>query len=474
LPDRPHALAKRELPDREVELVAEDAFTRGLIYVRRETPATSITERDILLVLRKSGVKMTDHVTARVADGVARINASDKTEMRFLVAQGTAAVPGADAELIWAVATTPKQKHHTDTNGQSDFRNLEDTGNVTEGQLLLTVVPATRGKPGVDIFGDTIRPRGGRAANVRRGRNVSVSSDGTQYFARQNGRIRFAYGVLSVESVYEINSSVDYAVGNVDFNGPVIVHGDVRAGFEVCSGDWIEIYGTVEGAHLSAKGDIQIRGGVNGRGKCRIACGGSLSARYLNGATVDAGGDVEVIRSVVHSSVRCGGKFRIITQGARASTITAGGDVDIPVIGSIRAIEVEVGAGMDVVRETGIEKVEEAYRRLLKERQRLRQRLGDLVEQPARVVEVFPVEKRARMAEMLRRYFRIEREHEELSQQRGEFQEMVCRNSEARIKVSRMAWRGATLRIADAQHKIRQPRRGPVEYIAYKGSLTTA
>ncbi|HUV39009.1 MAG TPA: FapA family protein, partial [Planctomycetota bacterium] len=340
MPDTSHPLAARSRPAFHVELLAEDGFTRGVVRVRRETSNVKLEDRDVVLVLRKAGVRLTDEVKQQVTEGVAKTNASTATQVSFVVAEGVAPVAGADAELRWAVDVVPQRRPRTDPHGRADFRHLDDNANVTAGQLLLTVVAAVRGTPGRDIFGDVIRPKTGHAADVRPGRNVTVSDDGTQYFARRDGRVRFAHGVLSVESVYEIHGSVDYAVGNVDFNGPVIVHGDVRGGFEVRSGDWIEVYGSVEGARVCAKGDVHVRGGVNGRGRCRIECGGSFSARYLNGATVEAAGDVEVVRSVLHSRVLCGGKFRIVTQGARASTIIAGGDVDIPVIGSRRAVEV--------------------------------------------------------------------------------------------------------------------------------------
>ena len=464
MPDTSQLLSKRVLEDRQLELVAEAAFTRGFVRVRRRDIRVKITERDVMLILRKAGVELTGEVRVCVAKGVAAVNTGLQIESTFLAAEGVHATPGRDAQLHWTVQPNARCWRATDGNAAADFRNLGDDGNVREGQLLLTVTPATRGTPGVDIFGETIRPRRGREANVRRGRNVGVSEDGTRYLARTNGRLSFRHNVVSVENVYEIHGSVDYSVGNVDFAGPVIIHGDVKAGFTVRSDEYIEIYGTVEGGHLFAKGDIKVRGGINGRGKGRIECGGSLNARYLNGATIEAGGGVEVVKSVVHSEVRCGGSFRVVTQGVRASRIIAGRNVDVPVVGSSRAVEVEISAGIDVTHQKGLEVADRAIEELAKERWKLRQALGGLVHEPARVVEVRPVEKRVRMAQMLGRYFAIEREQEEWDLRRDELQKQAREASQSKIKISRMLWRGVTLRITDVEHKVLRSRRGPVAY----------
>jgi len=471
VPGNRKVLARRVLTDRRIELTADPSLTRGVVYVHRRTPDVKITQRDLRLVLNKAGVKVTDDVLTRVSRCVEAVNAGTQTDTEHVVAEGIRATAGRDARLQWAVEPNARYRHRTDENGATDFRDLEDNGNVRQGQLLLTVIPATHGTAGVDIFGDVIRPRPGRDADLRRGRNVTLSDDGTLFHARANGRLSFHHNVVSVETVYEVRGSVDYAVGNIEFWGPVIVHGDVKADFTVRSEQWIEVRGTVEGAHLFARDDVHVRGGINGRGKCRIECGGSLTARYLNGVNADVGADVKVVKSVVHSEVRCGGGFRVITQGVRASRITAGGSVDVPVVGSERAVPTEISAGVDVVRQRRLQKLAEAADELTGKRQKLRQALGGLVREPARIVEVRPIERRARQAQMLREYFALERELEELALGRREAETEARQASECTIRIARMVWRGVTLRITDVEHVMHRSRRGPVEYVAARRNL---
>ncbi|HUV39635.1 MAG TPA: hypothetical protein VMY39_08460, partial [Planctomycetota bacterium] len=88
--------------------------------------------------------------------------------------------------------------------------------------------------------------------------------------------------------------------------------------------------------------------------------------------------------------------------------------------------------------------------------------------------EIYPAEKRARLAELLRRQQDAERDCEELAAEQRRLLEGARRDPDATIRVSRHLWRGATLQIADARHTIGRSRRGPVQYVVHNGSLTTA
>jgi hypothetical protein len=75
------------------------------------------------------------------------------------------------------------------------------------------------------------------------------------------------------------------------------------------------------------------------------------------------------------------------------------------------------------------------------------------------------------MAEMLRCYFKIDREIDELNSRYRLAEKRARQDSESRIRVSQMIYRGVTLRIGAAELAMRRPRRGPVQYAAFKNAL---
>jgi uncharacterized protein (DUF342 family) len=108
-----------------------------------------------------------------------------------------------------------------------------------------------------------------------------------------------------------VKNDVDFSVGNIDFVGNVQIKGDVKSGFSVRAGGDIEVFGMVEAADVFADGNILIKNGIFGGGKCHLAAGGNILARYVENATLRAHKDVIVNDSIARSNVKAGGKIKI-------------------------------------------------------------------------------------------------------------------------------------------------------------------
>lgn len=81
---------------------------------------------------------------------------------------------------------------------------------------------------------------------------------------------------LAIESVYEIKEDVSLKTGNIDFNGTVIIRGDVPTGFSIKASGDILIDGLVEAAHIEAKGSVTIVKGIVGSRTGGIIAGGKM------------------------------------------------------------------------------------------------------------------------------------------------------------------------------------------------------
>jgi uncharacterized protein (DUF342 family) len=128
-----------------------------------------------------------------------------------------------------------------------------------------------------------------------------------------------ARGGMVVEPVYTVQD-VDTGTGNVDFDGSVVIQGDVAAGMTVRASGDIEIGGTAEAASLEAGGNIVIKGGALGNpgqsGEYRIRCGASFSAAFAQKAHIEAGDSIFIDDAAMQceltatNHVRVGGKKR--------------------------------------------------------------------------------------------------------------------------------------------------------------------
>lgn len=100
---------------------------------------------------------------------------------------------------------------------------------------------------------------------------------------------------MKVDEVLSVKQ-VDARHGHIDFEGGLIVSGDVNPGMKIrVSGD-IVIGGFIEGGWIEAGGSITVRHGIIGRRNeqgeylCQLNAQGEIHASYAQYAQLEAGG----------------------------------------------------------------------------------------------------------------------------------------------------------------------------------------
>jgi uncharacterized protein (DUF342 family) len=152
---------------------------------------------------------------------------------------------------------------------------------------------------------------------------------------------------INVFPIFEVNGDVDYNTGNIDFVGTIVIRGNVRAGFKVKADGDIRVLGSVEGAELDAGGSIEISAGIIGQNKGLVKAGKSVKSAFIQDGIVEAGEDVLVSQSIMHSTIRAG--KNVICQGVKGlivgGMIQAGEKVAARIVGNSMSTNtiIEVG-----------------------------------------------------------------------------------------------------------------------------------
>ncbi len=178
-----------------------------------------------------------------------------------------------------------KAKIKEDADGKVNLRNLNLIQNVKKGDILCEVVMPRTGKSGLSVKNEEIPSKEGSHAKLPGGTNVSFSADRTQMFAIMDGMVRWGENMVIVEPVYTVHD-VDASVGNIRFNGSVVVQGEVGDGYEIHACEDITIAATVGRVVLEAGGTIRIAGGILGQEKAIITANGDIHARFIQDAHV--------------------------------------------------------------------------------------------------------------------------------------------------------------------------------------------
>lgn len=239
----------------------------------------------------------------------------------FVAAQGLPPVHGEDARIEYFFNTDLDSRPVLREDGSVDFFNLNTISHCRQGQVLAKLIPETKGEYGINVLGAKIKPRDVKKAALKYSNNIELSEDGTELISLVDGHVNLIDGKVFVSNVFDVKN-VDTSTGNIDYDGSIKISGNVQSNFSVKSRGNIVVDGIVEGAYLEAGGDIIIARGMNGMSKGVLKAGGNIVVKYLENASVEAGGYVQA-EAIIHSTVMAG--TEVIVDGKRGSI--AGGRV---------------------------------------------------------------------------------------------------------------------------------------------------
>lgn len=230
------------------------------------------------------------------------INENTPTE-DVLIAEGLQAADGEDGRVEFLVDVNKQIKPRTTEGGKVDYYNVGIIENVEKGQPLAKLIDPTPGKPGKNVYKETINSAPGKPCNLPVGENTKISGkDSKLLVSGIDGNVVFNGTVLSVRSCYVVEKDIDFGVGNISYKGSVIVKGTVRSGFRLEVDGNIEIWGAVEDAAINANGNVLIKGGFIGSGKGVIEAKGSVTIGFARNQTIIAN-NVKILREAIDCSI---------------------------------------------------------------------------------------------------------------------------------------------------------------------------
>ena len=213
--------------------------------------------------------------------------------------------------------------------------------------MLAVLHPEVPGKPGEDLSGNRIQPAEVRKETLKFGRNIAISEDRTVLTAQVDGHVELVEGSVFVTDELLVEN-VDNSTGNIDYEGNVQINGNVATNFHVKARGDIVVKGVVEGAQLTAGGNIIIARGMNGMGRGVLKADVNIVAKFLENVTAEAEGYVTA-ESILHSRVTAGGEVNV---DGRRGFITGGkvcatGSIHVKTLGSEMGADTIVEVGTD-------------------------------------------------------------------------------------------------------------------------------
>lgn len=204
------------------------------------------------------------------------------------VASGVSPEDGHDTVFEEMIPQAVDRAPQLDENGLIDYREHGTIAMVQSGAPLMRRIPATAGVVGHSIRGRVLAPHPGRDepfAPGLTGAQVARDDPNLLQAAVSGQPVRVKCGIM-VEPVLRV-AEVNMTTGNIHYDGTVHVDGDVLQGMKVQASGDIVVGGMVDGGQLESGGNIKVTGGVIAH--ARLRAGGSVSARFAQGAHIYAG-----------------------------------------------------------------------------------------------------------------------------------------------------------------------------------------
>lgn len=325
--------------------VSKDHMKAYISFIAPINGGKTLTKADIEIAVQASEVKF--GIIEGIEERLARRRDHETT---YTLAEGLPSAAGKDGYLEYNFDTRKKNmKPKVLEDGKVDFRVLNLIEMAYKDMLLVTAVPETYGRDGMNVLGHIIaQPKLKPAPTIPITKNTHLSQDGRQLSSSIAGQIVFDGKKVVINPVFEVAGDVGPATGNIEFVGSVSVKGNVVSGYKVAAEGDIDILGVVEGAHIDSRGDIIIARGVQGLEKAHIIADGSISLKFAENCTIKAGKSI-FAEAVLHSTVRCGGRLEL--QGKNGYLV--GGDISVretvfaKTIGSSMGTATNIQVGLD-------------------------------------------------------------------------------------------------------------------------------
>ncbi len=261
----------------------------------------------------------------------------------------------------FALAEKEKKKDSETIN----MRETQKAMVVSEGDLIAETRYKEPEQIGLDVRGNMIDPPPPEAFKVNVGENIIEKEPG-KYYAAADGMPVVKHNYVMLRKGLMIEGNVNLATGNVHFTGDVEIKGSVDTGSLVETTGDLTIYGKLCSGDIKVGGNLVVKEGIITDGKATIRVKGDLMADFMENSCVNVKGNIEIVRTIINSTVVCGGE---ITLKNADSIITGGkiysrGSVNTANIGLKRGAVTQIYVGIDSVIEDRIERLEARLRRI--------------------------------------------------------------------------------------------------------------
>ena len=370
------------------------------------------------------------------------------------IAEGKKVKQGQNARVELHFNANLRPKPTLKEDGSVDYFNLNLINSVKEGDLLATLHPEVPGVPGINIYGETIKPAAVKSAFIKAGKNTILSEDKKTLTSAKSGHVTLKEGKITVSDVLVVEN-VDVSTGNIDYEGSVEVKGIIAANFSVKAGSNIVVKGIVEGATLEAGNDVVLECGAKAGGNIRA--GGNIISRFIENATVSAKGGI-TSECILHSNVTSGTEINVTGRRGfiAGGKVCAADKVQAKILGSEMGTNTIIEVGSDPQVKIRLKELQKS----MTDAQKNMEAIKPTIEGFSKMLKAgakFTPDQIANIQKLVAMNKALGEQLQSNSQEYQELMEKLAEQKEAEVIVEGIAYPGTVVNIGELSMIVKKP-----------------
>ena len=458
--NKPGKLPLGKKVDAKVEVIISPDSVSASLRITAAQGGVAIGTKEVLAALLAQNIDLDLVIKQSVVELIRKsLRSEPGTTLEAVIAKGQAPKHGKDTQFKCLLDGLSDRKPRERADGSIDYCDLGELMCVAEGTPLMRKFAPTEAKNGRSVTGEELSARIGKDENFQTYKGSQVSAtDPDLLVAAIKGQPSRGKNGMRVDSLYTVKN-VDVHSGHIDYDGSVIVRGDVASGMKIKASGDVQIYGIVENASIAAGGNIDIKLGAMGRAdtpeaanSMAIKCQGNLSVAYLENAIVQVSGDVLVKSRISNCQIKAGHQVSVGNQqeksGIVGGYVSAGSIIRTKTLGSSAGTLTEVAI---VCSEEALQRFENLKQEIVERNEIIVRKLGQMIALSKKQTE----EAKQSLAALKQESENLKGHVNELIAQKDELEAYFEQVQSGEIIVQKEAFPNVTLRIGDQELAIK-------------------
>ncbi|MBL4889090.1 MAG: DUF342 domain-containing protein [Candidatus Lindowbacteria bacterium] len=245
------------------------------------------------------------------------------------IAHGTPAQPGEDGRVGIFISSQISAK-----------RGVPALTPVEKDEVIARIIDPIPGTPGKTVCGVEIEAPNAESITIEAGEGTRREDN--QIIASETGNAIIKNDIIEIQKVLEFNKDVTSSIGEINFDGHIVIRGSVGDNVLIKARGDVYIGGSIGAATIQSGGNIEVGAGIAGRDRGKLEAKGTIRVQFVERATIESRQNIVIARNALHAhllsvneiditqdrgnfvggSAAAGNQFRARTIGSESGTAT--------------------------------------------------------------------------------------------------------------------------------------------------------